>query len=88
MLPIDYYDVRINSTEHEIVSERIHDKTTFPFEYSNNHSSITFRVNITIVDVKGQRSNSTTFIEIFGKYVCTMYYYPTYVCYKVSVIMF
>ena len=88
MLAIDYYDVKINSTEREIVSEIIHNKTTLSFEYSNNHSSITFRVNVTVVDVKGQRSNSTTFTEIFGMYVCTMYYYLTYVYYKVSVIMF
>ena len=76
MLAIDYYDVRINSIEGEIVSERIYNKTTLLFEYSNNHSnsSITFRVNVTVVDIKGQRSNLTTFMKIIGMYVCTLYH--------------
>ena len=59
MLAIDYYDIKINSSECEILYRRIYDNTTLSFNYSTNHPSITFTVSVTIVDTKGQRSNST-----------------------------
>ena len=46
MLTIDYYDVRINSSGDEILSQRVHNKTTLSFVYFNNHPSVTFTASI------------------------------------------
>ena len=66
MLAIDYYDIRINSSECEILPRRIYDNTTFSFNCSTNHPSITFTVSVTIVNTEGQRSNSTFFMTTLG----------------------
>lgn len=63
MLEIEYYDVRINSSEGEEVSERIDNATTLLFELFNGCSKTTFTINITVVDFKEQRSNSTITIK-------------------------
>ena len=58
MLAIKHYDVRINSSKGEVLSEKI-DNTTVIFDHLNNHSTITYTVSITVVDIKGQRSIPT-----------------------------
>jgi len=66
MLAIQYYDVRITSSEGEIVSRRIDNAKAFSFEYLDNHSNIEFTVNITVFDIKGQNSNSAVIVKTFG----------------------
>ena len=56
MLAIKHYDVRINSSKGEVLSEKI-DITTVIFDYLDNQSTIT--INITVIDIKGQRSIPT-----------------------------
>ena len=58
MLPIEHYDVRINSSKGE-VKEAIVNETTLIYEDMDKDSKITYTVNITVVDINGQRSNST-----------------------------
>jgi len=65
MLAIQYYDVRITSSEGEIVS-RIDNATVFSFQYLDNQSNIKFTINITVFDIKGQNSNSTVIVKTFG----------------------
>ena len=74
MLAIKHYDVRINSSKGEVLSEKV-DNTTVIFDHLDNHSTITYTVSITVVDIKGQRSiptvtEMTTYMQnitIFGK---------------------
>ena len=56
MLPIKLYDVRIDSSDSksEIVSKQIFNALTLSFEHMDKQ----FIVNITVVDIIGQRSNS------------------------------
>ena len=56
MLTIKHYDVRINSSKGEVLPEKI-DSTTVIFDYLNNQSTIT--INITVIDIKGQKSIPT-----------------------------
>ena len=58
MLAIKHYDVRINSSKGEVLSEKV-DNTTVIFDHLDNHSTITYTVSITVVDIKGQRSIPT-----------------------------
>ena len=58
MLVIKHYDVRINSSKGEVLSEKV-DNTTVVFDHLDNHSTITYTVSITVVDIKGQRSIPT-----------------------------
>ena len=59
MLAVKHYEVII-SNEDEVISHRNYNTTNFLFEISDYHlSSSTFTINITVIDVKGQRSNST-----------------------------
>ena len=58
MLAIKHYDVRINSSKGEVISEKV-DNTTVIFDHLDNHSTITYTVSITVVDIKGQRSIPT-----------------------------
>ena len=53
-----HYDVRINSSKGEVLSENI-STTSFVFDHLDNHSTITYTVSITVVDIKGQRSIPT-----------------------------
>ena len=68
MLAVDYYDVRISSSDGEIVSEKVNNATTLLFNHSFNHSVILFTINVTVVDTKGQRStcNSVTIVKNIG----------------------
>jgi len=66
MLAIQYYDVRITTSEGEIVSRRINNVTALSFVYLDNHSNIKFTVNITVFDIKGQNSNSAVIVKTFG----------------------
>ena len=58
MLVIKYYDVRISSSKGEVLLEKINN-TTILFDHLDNHSTITYTVSITVVDIKGQRSIPT-----------------------------
>ena len=58
MLAIKHYDVRINFSKSEVLSEKI-DNTTVVFDHLDNHSTITYTVSITVVDIKEQRSIPT-----------------------------
>ena len=58
MLAIKHYDVRINSSKGEVLSEKV-DNTTVIFDHLDYHSTITYTVSITVVDIKGQRSIPT-----------------------------
>ena len=58
MLATKHYDVRI-SNEDEVISHKIYNTTNFIFEHSDYHLSFTFNISITVIDIKGQRSNST-----------------------------
>ena len=58
MLVIKYYDVRISSSKGDLPLEEI-DNTTVIFDHLDNHSTITYTVSITVVDIKGQRSIPT-----------------------------
>ena len=69
MLAMDFYDVRINSSGDEILSQRVYNKTTLSFVYFSTHPSITFTASVAIVDTKGQRSESTIFMMTIGKYM-------------------
>ena len=71
MLAIKHYDIRINSSKGEVLSEKV-DSTTVIFDHLDNHSTITYTVSITVVDIKGQRSNSTvTEMTIGMQYPCS-----------------
>ena len=65
MLAIKHYDVLIYSDGLEIEAETIpFDQNdylaTFPQSLSDNHSSNTFTINITVVDNIGQRSTTSS----------------------------
>ena len=69
MLPLKYYYVEIISSEEEIVMERNVSETTVVFQPLDISPSITFIVNITVVDIEEQRSNSTVTMETIGMYI-------------------
>ena len=62
MLEIDYYDVIIRSSQSGI-SEIKSNTATLLYKYLNDNSNVTFTVNIIVVDINGQRSNSTVIME-------------------------
>ena len=69
MLPVQYYHVRINSSEGEVILEPSDNTTTLVFKHLDNQVNITFTVNITVVDIKGLRSASSVALKtISGKY--------------------
>ena len=61
MVEVKHYDVRINSSDVEMMLERTEpdNATTFMFDYVGDHSVITFKINITVIDINGKRSDST-----------------------------
>ena len=65
MLATKHYDVRI-SNEDEVISHKICNTTNFLFEHSDYHLSFTFNISITVIDIKGQRSNSTVITKTIG----------------------
>ena len=58
MLALKYYDIKVSSKGVEVFSGRTNDTAT-SFKHSDDPSSITFTVNVTVVDIKGQRSIPT-----------------------------
>ena len=58
MLAIKHYDVRINSSKGEVLLENI-STTSVVFDHLDDHSTITYTVSITVVDIKGQKSAPT-----------------------------
>ena len=69
MLPVQYYHVRIISSDVEVISEASNNATALIFTHSDNQVNITFTVNITVVDIKGLRSASSVAMKtISGKY--------------------
>ena len=65
VLATKYYDVRI-SNEDEVISHGIYNTTNFIFEHSDYYLSFTFNISITVIDFKGQRSNSTVITKTIG----------------------
>ena len=63
MLPVQYYDVKIISSDGEIISMQNDNATTLMFEHLENQSNITFTVNITVIDIKGLRSASSVVVK-------------------------
>ena len=68
MLPLKYYYVEIISSERMVLEENVNE-TTIEFQYLDYSPSITFIVNITVVDIEGQRSNATVKMETIGMYI-------------------
>ena len=64
MLAIKLYDVIIYSEEGEIIESKETDinSVTFPMKYLNDYSNTAFTVNVTVtvVDIEGQRSTTST----------------------------
>ena len=64
MLPFKHYDVTIYSDEGEIVASGITEITsiTLSIKLMNDYSNTTFtgNVTITVVDIEGQRSTTTS----------------------------
>ena len=65
MLSVKHYDVGISNKD-EVISQNIYNTTNFLFEHSECHLSFTFIINITVIDNKGQRSNSTIINKSIG----------------------
>ena len=61
MVAVKHYDVRISSSDGEMMLERTEPDhaITFMFDYVDDLSIITFKINITVIDINGQRSNSS-----------------------------
>ena len=61
MVAVKHYDVRISSSDGEMMLERTEPDhvITFMFDYVGSHSIIIFKINITVTDINGQRSNSS-----------------------------
>ena len=54
-----------------VLSEKV-DNTTVIFDHLDNHSTITYTVSITVVDIKGQRSIPTVTETTIGmQYPCS-----------------
>ena len=68
MLAIKHYDVRIYSDEGEIVASGITEITsiTLSIKHMNDYSTFTGNVTITVVDVEGQRSTTTSVIVMIN----------------------
>ena len=91
MLAVKHYDVRISNKDEEI-SQNFYNRTNFLFEHLDNRLNFTLIINITVIDIKGQRSNSTAITKTIGfqniissKYMLHTYlrsvmYVCTYVC--------
>ena len=91
MLAVKHYDVRISNKDEEI-SQNFYNRTNFLFEHLDNRLNFTLIMNITVIDIKGQRSNSTVITKTIGfqniissKYMLHTYlrsvmYVCTYVC--------
>ena len=65
MLAVKHYDVRISNKD-EVISQNIYNTTNFLFEHSEYHLSFIFIISIMVIDIKGQRSNSTVINKTIG----------------------
>ena len=67
MVAVKHYDVRISSSDGEMMLERTEPDhaITFMFEYVGSHSIITFKINITVTDINGQRVIHQLLREVF-----------------------
>ena len=61
MVAVKHYDVRISSNDSEMMIERTEPDVsiTLLFGYVDDHSAITLKFNITVIDINGQRSESS-----------------------------
>ena len=61
MVAVGHYEVRISSSDSEIILERtVQDNaTTFMYDYMDDNLIITISINITVVAINGQRSESS-----------------------------
>ena len=60
MVAVEHYDVRISYSDGKILERTVPDNaTTFMFDYMDDDLIITFNINITVVDINGQRSESS-----------------------------
>ena len=65
MLAVKHYDVRISNKD-QIISQKLYNTTNFLFDYSDYHLNFTLIINIAVIDIKGQRSNSTVISKTIG----------------------
>ena len=65
MSAVKHYDVRISNKD-EVVSQKLYNTTNFLFDHSDYHLNFTLIINITVIDIKGQRSNSTIITKTIG----------------------
>ena len=80
MLAVKHYDVRISSSDNDIILERTgpDNAITVTFDYMADHSIIMLKINITVVDINEQRSESSVTVRnisdmsniIYSKYLC------------------
>ena len=61
MVAVKHYDVRISSSDGEMMIGIIEpdNATTFMFDYVDDQLVITFKINITVIDIYGKRSESS-----------------------------
>ena len=61
MVAVKDYNVRISFSDGEMILEETGPDhgITFMFGYVNNHSIINLTISITVIDINGERSNST-----------------------------
>ena len=61
MVAVKHYDVRISSSDGEMMLERTEPDyaITFMFDHMDDHLINIFKINITVIDINGQRSNSS-----------------------------
>ena len=89
MVAVKHYDVRISSSDDDIMLERTvpDNAITVTFDYMADHSIITLKINITVVDINGQRSESSVTVRnisdmsniIYSKYLCMHIYIYIYI---------
>ena len=66
MLAVKHYEVIISKEPDEIISHKIYNTTNFLFEHSDYQFNPTFIISITVINIKGQRSNSTVTTKTIG----------------------
>ena len=59
MLPIEHYDMRINTSKGEVIKNKTVE-TTLTYKDMDKGLNITYTVNITVVDINGQRNSTVT----------------------------
>ena len=89
MLAIKRYDVRIYSDEGEIVTSGITAVNSITLSIKHNYSNTAFTVNVTVVDIEGQRSPTTsvTVILINSTQNTNSSEYATYIATYIAITM-